>query len=107
MPFDQFFAPIQTGLMTWFHTGTALARHMAQHEGGTILGITAMLVASRFTASAVSVWLAQQWSITSGSWPLRMAQLGSGCVGFVCLDRLTCPGCERPGNSMGTRRSDL
>ncbi len=41
MPFDQFFAPIQTGLMTWFHTGTALARHMAQHEGGTILGITA------------------------------------------------------------------
>jgi NAD(P)-dependent dehydrogenase (short-subunit alcohol dehydrogenase family) len=41
MPFDQFFAPIQTGLTTWFHTGTALARHMAQHGGGTILGITA------------------------------------------------------------------
>jgi 7-alpha-hydroxysteroid dehydrogenase len=41
MPFDQFFAPIQTGLTTWFHTGTALAKHMAQHGGGTILGITA------------------------------------------------------------------
>ena len=41
MSFDQFFAPIQTGLKTWFHTGTALAKHMAQHGGGTILGITA------------------------------------------------------------------
>ena len=41
MPFDQFFAPIQNGLTSWFHTGTALARHMAQHAGGTILGITA------------------------------------------------------------------
>lgn len=41
MPFDQFFAPIQLGLTTWFHTGTALARHMVQHGGGTILGITA------------------------------------------------------------------
>lgn len=41
MPFDQFFAPIQIGLTTWFHTGTALAKHMAQHGGGTILGITA------------------------------------------------------------------
>lgn len=41
MPFDQFFAPVQTGLTTWFHTGTVMAKHMAQHEGGTILGITA------------------------------------------------------------------
>ncbi len=41
MPFDSFFAPVRLGLTTWFHTGTALARHMAQHGGGTILGITA------------------------------------------------------------------
>lgn len=41
MPFDQFFTPVQLGLTTWFHTGTALATHMAQHGGGTILGITA------------------------------------------------------------------
>jgi len=41
IPFDQFFAPIQAGLTTWFYTGTALARHMAQHGGGTMLGITA------------------------------------------------------------------
>lgn len=41
MAFDQFFAPIQIGLTSWFHTGTALARHMARHGGGTILGITA------------------------------------------------------------------
>ena len=41
MPFDQFFAPIQIGLTSWFHTGTALAKHMARHGGGTILGITA------------------------------------------------------------------
>ncbi len=41
MPFDAFFAPVRLGLTTWFHTGTALAKHMAQHGGGTILGITA------------------------------------------------------------------
>lgn len=41
MSFDQFLAPIQTGLTTWFRTGTALAKHMAQNGGGTILGITA------------------------------------------------------------------
>lgn len=41
MPFDQFFTPIRLGLTTWFYTGTALAKHMAQHGGGTILGITA------------------------------------------------------------------
>ncbi len=41
MAFDEFFVPIRTGLTTWFHTGTILARHMAQNEGGTILGITA------------------------------------------------------------------
>ena len=41
MPFDSFFAPVRLGLTTWFHTGTVLAKHMAQHQGGTILGITA------------------------------------------------------------------
>lgn len=41
MPFDQYFAPIRNSLTTWFHTGTALAKHMAKHGGGAILGITA------------------------------------------------------------------
>lgn len=41
MPFDHFFAPVRLGLTTWFHTGTVLASHMAQHGGGAILGITA------------------------------------------------------------------
>lgn len=41
MPFDQYFMPIRLGLTTWFHTGTVLAKHMAKHGGGTILGITA------------------------------------------------------------------
>lgn len=41
MAFDAFLTPVRLGLTTWFHTGTALARHMAQHRGGTILGITA------------------------------------------------------------------
>ncbi|HRE27167.1 MAG TPA: SDR family NAD(P)-dependent oxidoreductase, partial [Anaerolineales bacterium] len=34
MPFDLFFAPVRLGLTSWFHTGTALAKHMAQHGGG-------------------------------------------------------------------------
>jgi NAD(P)-dependent dehydrogenase (short-subunit alcohol dehydrogenase family) len=41
MPFERFFTPVQLGLTTWFYTGTTVARHMAQHGGGTILGITA------------------------------------------------------------------
>lgn len=41
MPFSKFLAPVQLGLTGWFHTGTALARHMGQNGGGVILGITA------------------------------------------------------------------
>ena len=41
MPFDRMLAPVRTGLITWFHTGTAVARHMGAHGGGAILGITA------------------------------------------------------------------
>lgn len=41
MRFDDFLGTIQLSLRTWFHTGTQLARHMAQHGGGVILGITA------------------------------------------------------------------
>ncbi len=41
MPFGKFLTPVQLGLTSWFHTGTALARHMGQNGGGVILGITA------------------------------------------------------------------
>jgi NAD(P)-dependent dehydrogenase (short-subunit alcohol dehydrogenase family) len=41
MPFEQYFMPIRLGLTTWFHPGTVLAKHMAKHGGGTILGIAA------------------------------------------------------------------
>ena len=41
MGFADFMAPIHGSMATWFHTGTQLARHMARHAGGTILGITA------------------------------------------------------------------
>jgi len=41
MQLERFFAPISTALQAWFVTGTAAARHMSQHGGGTIIGITA------------------------------------------------------------------
>jgi NAD(P)-dependent dehydrogenase (short-subunit alcohol dehydrogenase family) len=41
MQLEPMLLPVRTGLTTWFYTGTALARHMAQNGGGTILGITA------------------------------------------------------------------
>jgi 7-alpha-hydroxysteroid dehydrogenase len=41
MAFGRMLAPVTTALTTWFHTGTALARHMAANGGGVILGITA------------------------------------------------------------------
>ncbi|MEY4531096.1 MAG: hypothetical protein RLZZ156_1817 [Deinococcota bacterium] len=41
MPFENFLMPVRIALTTWFYSGTILARHMAQHGGGTILGITA------------------------------------------------------------------
>jgi 7-alpha-hydroxysteroid dehydrogenase len=41
MDVARFLRPMQTSLTTWFHTGTALARHMAQNGGGVIVGITA------------------------------------------------------------------
>ncbi len=39
--FEKFLRPVLGGLTTLFHTGTAMAEHMAQHGGGTILTITA------------------------------------------------------------------
>jgi len=41
MEFERFLLPVRTGLTTWFHTGTAVARHMAENGGGAIVGITA------------------------------------------------------------------
>lgn len=41
MEFERFFRPVETGLRTWFYTGTAVARHMAENGGGAIVGITA------------------------------------------------------------------
>ncbi len=41
MPFGRMLAPITTAMTTWFHTGTALARHMGENGGGVITGITA------------------------------------------------------------------
>jgi NAD(P)-dependent dehydrogenase (short-subunit alcohol dehydrogenase family) len=41
MAFERLLAPIRMSMTTWFHTGTALARHMGAHGGGVIVGITA------------------------------------------------------------------
>jgi 7-alpha-hydroxysteroid dehydrogenase len=41
MDFSRFMRPLNASLETWFYTGTAVARHMAHHGGGVILGITA------------------------------------------------------------------
>jgi NAD(P)-dependent dehydrogenase (short-subunit alcohol dehydrogenase family) len=41
MTYPHFTEPIYMALETWFATGTVVARHMAQHGGGTIVGITA------------------------------------------------------------------
>ena len=41
MPFDRMLAPIRSSMTTWFHTGTAIARHMGENGGGVIVGITA------------------------------------------------------------------
>ena len=41
MPLEPVMLPIRTALTSWFHTGTALARHMADHGGGVIVSITA------------------------------------------------------------------
>ncbi|RYE10651.1 MAG: SDR family oxidoreductase [Hyphomicrobiales bacterium] len=41
MDLERFIRPIRQGLINWFHTGTAVARHMAANGGGAIVGITA------------------------------------------------------------------
>ncbi|QDZ10162.1 SDR family NAD(P)-dependent oxidoreductase [Devosia ginsengisoli] len=41
MELERMLAPVRSGLTTWFHSGTALARHMGENGGGVILGITA------------------------------------------------------------------
>lgn len=41
MSLETMLRPVQTGLTTWFHTGTAVAEHMARNGGGAIVGISA------------------------------------------------------------------
>jgi len=41
MALERFLLPIRTSLTSWFFTGTAVARHMAESGGGAIGGITA------------------------------------------------------------------
>ena len=41
MDLDRFIRPVRQGLITWFYTGTAVARHMGENGGGSIVGITA------------------------------------------------------------------
>jgi NAD(P)-dependent dehydrogenase (short-subunit alcohol dehydrogenase family) len=41
MTHERFSGSVATALQTWFVTGTSAARHMTQHGGGTIIGITA------------------------------------------------------------------
>jgi NAD(P)-dependent dehydrogenase (short-subunit alcohol dehydrogenase family) len=38
---ERLLRPITTSLTTWLHTGTVAARHMGEHGGGAIVGITA------------------------------------------------------------------
>jgi 7-alpha-hydroxysteroid dehydrogenase len=46
---DNFFATINDAMKTWFHTGTAVARHMAKNGGGVILGISANAARQAYT----------------------------------------------------------
>lgn len=46
MSYERFSGAIATALHTWFVTGTVSARHMTQHGGGTIVGITANVARS-------------------------------------------------------------
>jgi 7-alpha-hydroxysteroid dehydrogenase len=41
MDFERMMGPVRVSMTTWFHTGAALARHMGEHGGGVIVGITA------------------------------------------------------------------
>lgn len=41
MTFDRMMEPIRLSMLSWFNTGTAVARHMGEHGGGAIVGITA------------------------------------------------------------------
>lgn len=41
MELERFIRPVRQGLTNWFHTGTAVAKHMGENGGGSIVGITA------------------------------------------------------------------
>ena len=41
MDFGHMLTPVTLAMTSWFHTGTAVARHMGDNGGGAIIGITA------------------------------------------------------------------
>ena len=49
MELDRFLLEPRNALTTWFYTGTAVARHMAQNGGGSIVGVTANAARQAFS----------------------------------------------------------
>lgn len=49
LDYDRFIMPVERGLKSWFNIGATTARHMGEHGGGVILGITANAAREAYT----------------------------------------------------------
>jgi NAD(P)-dependent dehydrogenase (short-subunit alcohol dehydrogenase family) len=79
MDLDRFLLEPRNALTTWFYTGTAVARHMAQNGGGSIVGITANAARQAFShaggfavACAAVEHLLRQLAVENGPMGVRV-----------------------------------
>jgi 7-alpha-hydroxysteroid dehydrogenase len=79
MDYERFLRPISTSMQTWFHTGTAAARHMGANGGGVIVGITANAARQAFShvggfgvASAAVEHFLRQLAVENGPHGVRV-----------------------------------
>lgn len=49
LEYDRFIMPVERGLKSWFNVGGVTAKHMGEHGGGVILGITANAAREAYT----------------------------------------------------------
>lgn len=84
MDLERMMLPVRTALTTWFVTGTAVAKHMREHGGGAIVGITANAGREAFShvggfgiaCAAVEHYL-RQLAVENGQYGVRVTWVRS------------------------------
>lgn len=98
MDLERFIRPVRNGLTTWFHTGTAVARHMGENGGGAIVGITANAGRQALPSTGGFGVACAAVEHSCAYWRSRTGRKACGSIGCVRRARPMLRASAKPGN---------